>query len=60
MSEQEVLAHFHEHSGKRYDPEVVAALSGVVGQRKGRGAVGAREESLTERRGAKARAGVAN
>ena len=32
MSQQEVLAHFRQHSGKRYDPHVVAALTAVVGE----------------------------
>jgi HD-GYP domain-containing protein (c-di-GMP phosphodiesterase class II) len=32
MSEQEVLAHFRQYSGKRYDPAAVDALLAVVGR----------------------------
>jgi len=60
MSEQEVLAHFHQYSGRRYDPGVVEALSGVVGQSKGQEAVRAWTDSFTEQRRAKVTSGAAN
>lgn len=36
MSEQEVLGHCRQESGRRYDPEVVEALCAIVDQEKGR------------------------
>ncbi|UCC68297.1 MAG: HD domain-containing protein [Armatimonadota bacterium] len=60
MSEQEVLAHFRQHAGKRYDPRVVEALCAAVGQGERREAAGAPAGSPVERPTSKATARAAN
>ncbi|MDH4179368.1 MAG: HD-GYP domain-containing protein, partial [Armatimonadota bacterium] len=60
MSEQEVLAHFRQYAGKRYDPRVVAALCAVVGQEERPQPAWAPADSLVERPRSKATARAAN
>ena len=50
MSEQEVLAHFRQYSGKRYDPAVVEALNAVVRGETSRDQIGQGRSSSTAKK----------
>lgn len=47
MSEQEVVAHFEQHAGKRYDPDIVKALLEVI--RGDGGEAGGERQAVTRR-----------
>ncbi len=48
MSQQEVLAHFRQHSGKRYDSRVVSALTAVLEEEPADGVTRGRDDTSVD------------
>jgi response regulator RpfG family c-di-GMP phosphodiesterase len=60
MSQQEVLAHFGEYSGRRYDPSVIEALCAVIARDGVQEAIPALADEPVEERVSKTPARAAN